>query len=294
MLQFSEAELKQKIGTLSGGQRARVAIASCLLSGASVIVLDEPTNHLDLASAQVMERALIHFPGAVVVVSHDRFFIDKVADRLLTFDGAGGGPGERRDRRSLTSSAHRGQTGDMSDWNQNIIDEFRANGGTVQTAGFGRGLVLLHHLGAKTGEERVSPVAAIRTDDAWLIAASKGGADTNPAWFHNLLAHPDASIETPDDGTVDVHVEQLTGAARDEAWGRFKERSSGFASYEAKTTRVIPVLELRRRSGSGGAGLGGRLEPARGSVLREPASSGRSGRRVIGTVTARTVSNQAE
>jgi energy-dependent translational throttle protein EttA len=90
MLQFSEAELKQKIGTLSGGQRARVAIASCLLSGASVIVLDEPTNHLDLASAQVMERALIHFPGAVVVVSHDRFFIDKVADRLLTFDGAGG------------------------------------------------------------------------------------------------------------------------------------------------------------------------------------------------------------
>ncbi|ROS23802.1 ABC-F family ATP-binding cassette domain-containing protein [Cellulomonas sp. PhB150] len=89
MLQFSEAELKQKIGTLSGGQRARVAIASCLLSGASVIVLDEPTNHLDLASAQVMERALIHFPGAVVVVSHDRFFIDKVADRLLTFDGSG-------------------------------------------------------------------------------------------------------------------------------------------------------------------------------------------------------------
>ncbi|RHA43975.1 ABC-F family ATP-binding cassette domain-containing protein [Cellulomonas rhizosphaerae] len=89
MLQFSEAELKQKIGTLSGGQRARVAIAQCLLSGASVIVLDEPTNHLDLTSAQVMERALTHFPGAVVVVSHDRFFIDKLADRLLTFDGAG-------------------------------------------------------------------------------------------------------------------------------------------------------------------------------------------------------------
>ncbi|MHA7132764.1 ABC-F family ATP-binding cassette domain-containing protein [Oerskovia turbata] len=90
MLQFSEMELKQKIGTLSGGQRARVAIAQCLLSGASVIVLDEPTNHLDLTSAQVMERALAHFPGAVVVVSHDRYFIDKVADRLLTFDGAGG------------------------------------------------------------------------------------------------------------------------------------------------------------------------------------------------------------
>lgn len=87
MLQFSEADLQQKIGTLSGGQRARVAIAQCLLSGAAVIVLDEPTNHLDITSTQVMERALTHFPGAVVVVSHDRFFVDKLADRLLVFDG---------------------------------------------------------------------------------------------------------------------------------------------------------------------------------------------------------------
>ncbi|QAY72044.1 ABC-F family ATP-binding cassette domain-containing protein [Agromyces protaetiae] len=89
MLQFSEADLQQKIGTLSGGQKARVAIAQCLLSGAAVIVLDEPTNHLDLTSTQVMERALTHFPGAIVVVSHDRFFVDKLADRLLVFEGAG-------------------------------------------------------------------------------------------------------------------------------------------------------------------------------------------------------------
>lgn len=87
MLQFSEADLQQNIGTLSGGQRARVAIAQCLLSGAAVIVLDEPTNHLDITSTQVMERALTHFPGAVIVVSHDRFFVDKLADRLLVFDG---------------------------------------------------------------------------------------------------------------------------------------------------------------------------------------------------------------
>ena len=85
MLQFSDADLQQKIGTLSGGQRARVAIAQCLLSGAGVIVLDEPTNHLDITSTQVMERALVHFPGAVLVVSHDRFFVDKLADRLLVF-----------------------------------------------------------------------------------------------------------------------------------------------------------------------------------------------------------------
>ena len=74
---------------LSGGQKARVALAKCLLSGAPVIVLDEPTNHLDLTSTQVMERALVNFPGAVVVASHDRFFIDKIATRLLVFQGEG-------------------------------------------------------------------------------------------------------------------------------------------------------------------------------------------------------------
>ena len=89
LLQFSEMDLNQRIGTLSGGQRARVALAKCLLSEAQVLILDEPTNHLDLTSTQVMERALVNFPGAVVVVSHDRFFLDKVATRLLLFEAAG-------------------------------------------------------------------------------------------------------------------------------------------------------------------------------------------------------------
>jgi ATP-binding cassette subfamily F protein 3 len=94
MFQFSEADMKARIGTLSGGQKARVAMAQCLLSGASVLVLDEPTNHLDMTSAQVMERALAHFPGAVVVVSHDRFFIDKVATRHIVFGTEGAAPGQ--------------------------------------------------------------------------------------------------------------------------------------------------------------------------------------------------------
>ena len=94
MFQFSEADLKQKIGNLSGGQRARVAMAQCLLSGASVLLLDEPTNHLDMSSTQVMERALMHFPGAVVVVSHDRFFSDKIANRYLVFGSEAAEPGE--------------------------------------------------------------------------------------------------------------------------------------------------------------------------------------------------------
>ncbi len=89
MLQFSEADLQKVIGSLSGGQQARVALAKCLLSGAELIILDEPTNHLDLTSIQVMEQALIHFPGAVLTVSHDRFFIDKIATKLLTFEPGG-------------------------------------------------------------------------------------------------------------------------------------------------------------------------------------------------------------
>ncbi|MFD1713138.1 ABC-F family ATP-binding cassette domain-containing protein [Amnibacterium flavum] len=94
MFQFSEADLKKRIRELSGGQRARVAMAQCLLSGASVLLLDEPTNHLDLPSTQVMERALVHFPGAVIVVSHDRFFTDKIANRMLVFGAPGAAVGE--------------------------------------------------------------------------------------------------------------------------------------------------------------------------------------------------------
>ncbi len=134
-----------------------------------------------------------------------------------------------------------------SDWTQRIIDEFRANDGTVTSASFGRGLVLLHHVGAKSGTVRVTPVMGIRTDDdTWLIAASKAGAPENPGWYHNLRAHPDITIEAPGEGEVAVHVEELTGAARDAGWTRFTTRAPGFLEYEKKTTRVIPVLALHR------------------------------------------------
>lgn len=137
----------------------------------------------------------------------------------------------------------------MADWNEQIVAEFRANGGTVTTMGFGRSLVLLHHTGARTGAERVSPVFAIRDDeDTWLVAASKAGAPEHPAWFHNLLAHPDTVVETPDDGTVPVHARELTGAERDTAWARFTAASDGFRGYQERTTRTIPVVALTRRT----------------------------------------------
>ena len=90
MLGFSEPELQLRVGALSGGQQARLALAWCLTSGPAVVILDEPTNHLDMRSAQIMERALVKFPGAVVTVSHDRFFVDKIAQRLLVFKEGGG------------------------------------------------------------------------------------------------------------------------------------------------------------------------------------------------------------
>ncbi|BDH57820.1 nitroreductase/quinone reductase family protein [Tsukamurella sp. PLM1] len=140
----------------------------------------------------------------------------------------------------------------MNDFNQGIIDEFRANNGTVTAMGFGRALALVHSTGAKSGEPRVNPLAAIRDDEGWLLPASAGGSPTNPAWYHNLKAHPDIEIEYPndDDGisTALVTATELIGTARDEAWERFKARSAGFAEYEKTAQgRVIPVFRLTPR-----------------------------------------------
>jgi len=135
-------------------------------------------------------------------------------------------------------------------FNDAIIDEFRSNGGAV-SRGFGTDLVLVHSTGAKSGEERIHPVLALRDGDAWLIAASKGGAPEHPAWFHNLVAHPYAVIESPDQrggiDTVPVRAEALQGEARDAAWARFLDRSPAFAQYEERAGRVIPVVRLSRR-----------------------------------------------
>lgn len=137
----------------------------------------------------------------------------------------------------------------MTDWNAAIIDEFRANDGRVSR--FGDGLVLLHAVGAKTGEPRVKPVAGRpQPDGSWLIAATYGGNDKNPPWYHNLKAHPDLDIEVVVEGhaqTVPVHVTELEGEARDAGWAQFTADSEGFRNYESKSSRVFPILRLARR-----------------------------------------------
>jgi deazaflavin-dependent oxidoreductase (nitroreductase family) len=107
--------------------------------------------------------------------------------------------------------------------------------------------VLLHSTGARSGERRVSPVAAVQEGGSWLICASAAGAKRSPGWYFNLLRNSDASIETPR-GSVDVHAIDLEGAERDAGFARFVERSPGFAQYERDAApRTIPVLRLEPR-----------------------------------------------
>ena len=135
---------------------------------------------------------------------------------------------------------------DFQDWNTEIIAEFRANDGKVGPPFEGAPLLLLNTTGAKSGQERVSPVVYQPVGDAWAVFASKAGAPTNPDWFHNLKANPEASIELGTE-TVPVSATVLDGAERDEIWTKQKELMPGFADYEKATTRTIPVVLLTRR-----------------------------------------------
>ena len=110
-----------------------------------------------------------------------------------------------------------------ADFNAEIIDEFRANEGRVGGMFEGNPLLLLHHTGAKSGETRVNPLAYQADDGRYVIFASKGGAPTNPAWYHNLLAHPDVKIEVGAD-TIDVHASEASGAERERLYSTQAER----------------------------------------------------------------------
>jgi deazaflavin-dependent oxidoreductase (nitroreductase family) len=132
---------------------------------------------------------------------------------------------------------------EANDWNKRIIDEFRANGGKVGGQFAGAPLLLLHTTGAKTGQARVNPMMYLAAGDDHVVFASKAGAPTNPDWYHNLVANPRASIEVGDQ-TLNVVARVADGETRERLWSRQKELYPGFADYEAKTTRQIPVVIL--------------------------------------------------
>ena len=133
----------------------------------------------------------------------------------------------------------------MSHYNDRIIAEFRENGGRVQN--FGSSLVLLHTVGAKTGEARISPVLGIADEDSWLVIASAGGSPRHPAWYFNLEAQPDVAIETPA-GVVEVRATTLDEAEYDAAWAMFVARSPAFEQYAGRTDgRTMPIVRLSPR-----------------------------------------------
>ncbi len=133
----------------------------------------------------------------------------------------------------------------MNDFNQAIIEEFRANKGAVGGGFAGAPIVLLTTTGAKSGQKRVNPLAALPEGDLLYVFASKAGAPTNPDWYHNLLAHPEVGVEFGDK-RFDAVATPVTGAERERIWDEQKTKMPGFADYEKSTDRIIPVVELRR------------------------------------------------
>jgi deazaflavin-dependent oxidoreductase (nitroreductase family) len=134
---------------------------------------------------------------------------------------------------------------DRDNWNQKIIDEFRATGGEVGGQFAGAPLLLLTTTGAKTGRKHTTPVMYLADGDRLAVFASKAGAPTDPDWYRNLLAPPRATVDVGSE-TFEVDAETAAREERDRLSAIQSERYPGFTEYQEKTTRVIPVVLLRR------------------------------------------------
>jgi deazaflavin-dependent oxidoreductase (nitroreductase family) len=136
--------------------------------------------------------------------------------------------------------------GRVNDWNARNIAEFRGNHGKVGGDFEGAPLLLLHTTGARSGKLRINPLMYLKDGERYLVFASKGGADTNPDWYHNLKAHPNVQIEVGDE-TINVHAEEIVGPERDTLYGRQAALYPRFADYQLQTKRIIPVVALTKR-----------------------------------------------
>jgi deazaflavin-dependent oxidoreductase (nitroreductase family) len=133
----------------------------------------------------------------------------------------------------------------MSDWNTKIIEEFRANQGRVGGSFQGAPMLLLTTTGRRTGERRTNPMMYLADGDRLLVFASKGGAPTNPDWYHNLVANPEVTVEVGTE-SYQAHATALQGDERDRLYAEQSSRYPGFAEYQRNTSRVIPVVALVR------------------------------------------------
>ena len=133
------------------------------------------------------------------------------------------------------------------DFNSKIIEEFRASGGKVGGPFAGAPLLLLHTTGAKSGQERVNPVMYQAIGDGFAVFASKAGAPDNPDWYHNLVANPRVRAEVGTE-TIELTARVADEQTRAPIWAEWKKANPGFADYEQRTTRQIPVVLLERVS----------------------------------------------
>lgn len=136
---------------------------------------------------------------------------------------------------------------ERNNYNSQIIEEFRTNEGKVGGNFAGAPLLLLTSTGAKSGRKHTTPVMYLQNGDRMLIFASKAGAPTNPAWYHNLKANPEATVEVGTE-TFSVRATELSGEERDRMYAKQAELYPGFAEYQEKTSRLIPVVSLTRES----------------------------------------------
>lgn len=138
----------------------------------------------------------------------------------------------------------------MSNWNDTVITNFRESNGKEAGRFPGSSLLILHTVGAKSGEPREAPMMYFTDGDGVYVIASKAGTPENPAWYHNLVAHPEVTVERGTaDGILkyDAIATPVERARRDELWAKFTQRAPGFAGYQEKTERIIPVVEITPR-----------------------------------------------
>jgi deazaflavin-dependent oxidoreductase (nitroreductase family) len=136
---------------------------------------------------------------------------------------------------------------DLEAFNNGVIEEFRANDGMCGGMMEGQTMILVHNKGAKSGADRVSPLVYQQLDNGWAIFASAAGAPKSPAWYHNLVANPDTTIEVGAD-TIAVTASVATGDERSTIWEAQKIGAPQFAEYETSAgDREIPVVVLNRR-----------------------------------------------
>ena len=125
----------------------------------------------------------------------------------------------------------------------------RAHGGIPSDGWFaGRKLLILTTTGAKTGQPRIAVLAYRDDGDRWVIAASKGGAPTHPAWLHNIEARPEVTVEVGNRVYRARATIESAGAERDRLWNAHVAEMPGFAEYPRKTDRVIPMIVLEKVS----------------------------------------------